>query len=204
MQFLNQLQLDLSVLKYKAEHKLFQWKADRDGDVSLVIGGSDEVQGAHDGVLSLGKGLSQEGSKQVAGSRPHHEGVGTMKLDAAVVHETLKECLYTKEELEASKVLPPEGTVMVHGLVRTFGLHPERVKERVEKVREMLGELRYLKEGVSFLTLCYDKDERQWGEHMDMEALVVLGIATELLVYCLPKEQWHLLPGQMPYVMLKP
>lgn len=125
-----------------------------------------------------------------------------MKLNTAEVHETLKECLYTEEELKASSVMPPEGAVLVQGLTRNFGFEPTRVKERVEKVSEMLAELKDLDKGVSFLTLCYDKDDEMWGQHMDMEALVVLGIATGLLKYCLPKEMWSVLPGGMPYIIL--
>lgn len=45
------------------------------------------------------------------------------------------------------------------------------------------------------------KEGNQWGEHLNMEQLVVLGVASGNLQYCLPKQMWSMLPGGMPLVI---
>jgi hypothetical protein len=57
--------------------------------------------------------------------------------------------------------------------------------------------------GYSFLEACNNKDGNQWtGLHLRMEQLFSLGIATEQVSYCLPRENWSILPGGMPYLVV--
>ena len=39
--------------------------------------------------------------------------------------------------------------------------------------------------------------------HMTVESLLCLGIGLDLAEWCLPKEMWSLMPGGMPYVVVK-
>lgn len=54
--------------------------------------------------------------------------------------------------------------------------------------------------GISFLQMCYDVDNIQWGEHQNMEQLMALGIGVGLVTMCLPRELWKHLPAEMPYI----
>lgn len=57
--------------------------------------------------------------------------------------------------------------------------------------------------GWSFLQACMTVDGDQWtGLHMDMEKLVMLGIAAGKVKWSMPKEFWPSLPGGMPYFVI--
>lgn len=56
--------------------------------------------------------------------------------------------------------------------------------------------------GWSFLMACETSTGIHWGEHFDIEKLVLLGRAAGLLEFCLPREFWRELPGGMPYFMV--
>lgn len=53
--------------------------------------------------------------------------------------------------------------------------------------------------GWSFLNACVESNGTLWGQHADVEALMALGIATDLVKYNVPRELWSELPGGMPY-----
>lgn len=55
--------------------------------------------------------------------------------------------------------------------------------------------------GWAFQNLCYDKHGNQWGEHKNMEELMCLGLATGLVQFCLPREEWAVFPGGLPYIL---
>lgn len=59
--------------------------------------------------------------------------------------------------------------------------------------------------GWSFLNACMDRDNNLWtGDHLTMEKLFLLGIATDQAQWCFPREMWDALPGSMPYVVVTP
>jgi len=133
-------------------------------------------------------------------------------IDPQDVDGAIRECLYRPEELNTQGT--PHGGVpqptIVQGVVRDFGLHPERLEAQREKVK---GWLRQLPDefhnaaggGWSFLNLCQTKDGDQWtGEHRVMEAFCVLSIGLGLAEW-LPGERtmWEILPGGMPYFITK-
>lgn len=95
--------------------------------------------------------------------------------------------------------------VKVQGLTNMFGLHPQRLEEKRELVTALLAELPVeFKEGYTFLNLCTTKDGNQWtGTHRVCEQLVVMAIGLGLMEYCLPREMWAILPGGVPYLMIK-
>ena len=95
--------------------------------------------------------------------------------------------------------------VKVEGLTSMFGLHPQRLEEKRELVTVLLAELpAEFKEGWSFLNLCTTKDGEQWTDmHLVCEQLVVMAIGLGLMEYCMPREMWVILPGGVPYLMIK-
>jgi len=127
-------------------------------------------------------------------------------LDSEKVEKIFRCCLYEDDEIINGKpIIEP---IITDGIMGKFGLHPDRVKENESTIIEMLNELpddfkRTGGGGMSFLNMCNDKNGRQWtGLHRIMELLVCLGIAIGKVKYNLPKEDWSMLPGAMPYIIV--
>lgn len=95
--------------------------------------------------------------------------------------------------------------VKVQGLTSVYGLHPQRLEEKRELVNALLSELPpEFKKGWSFLYLYTNKNGEPWtGLHRICEQLVVMAIGLGLMEYCLPKEMWAILPGGVPYIIIK-
>jgi hypothetical protein len=131
--------------------------------------------------------------------------VGEKKNLAEIVDETVKYCLYKLKEVKDGN--PPEDAIIVDGIIRKFAFHPVRITEKQNKIRWLIDQMPIEFQvqgerggGQSFLKLCVDKNGAQWGEHIDMEALICLGLATGMARYCFPRRLWDALPGGMPYV----
>jgi hypothetical protein len=129
----------------------------------------------------------------------------TPKLTAERVRDTLTYCLFNMDEIVDGD--PPEDAIMVDGIVNPFALHPGRALEKRGEIAEMLSQLEDgffagRGGGMSFLRACYTRDEEHWGEHRDMDALFVLGLAVGLVTHALPREMWSALPGGMPYFII--
>lgn len=124
-------------------------------------------------------------------------------LTAERVEKIMRDCLFKAEEVPNGQ--PPADAVIVDGLVRKFGLNRQRLESHRAEIVEMLGELpdSFFKEkggGWTFLNLCNDRNQRQWGEHRDMEALCVLAIGLGLGEFLLDRDMWASFPGGVPYV----
>jgi len=134
-----------------------------------------------------------------------------MKLEPKVVSDIIKSCLYKEDEIKGGGggyTIPLEGAVMVQGVMAKFGFHPDRIKEAMPQIKELLEELpSTFKQsgggGWSFLNACMDKNGRQWGEHRDIDELICLGLATGLVEFSMPRDMWEALPGGMPYFVVK-
>lgn len=131
-------------------------------------------------------------------------------IDAEVVQNMFKDCLYKDEEIAG---LPngeaPKGCVMVNGITSKFGLHPKRLESYRSVIEDYLSQLpeQFRKSaggGWSFLQACNTKDDEQWtGMHERMENLFVLGLAIGKVNYCTDKREiWQAFPGGMPYFII--
>lgn len=125
-------------------------------------------------------------------------------INATRVVEIVKDCLFSDEEIVDGK---PDGEfIEVRGLMGGFGFHPGRIDQHRKEINDMLDQLpdSFSKSkggGMSFLNMCVDKDDNQWGEHIHMDHLVCLGIAIGRAEY-LGREMASMLPGGMPYVSI--
>lgn len=124
-----------------------------------------------------------------------------MNLTAANVQTILKDCLYG--EINKSK----DDALIIEGVVNDFVLSKNKVESYREDIESMLIKLpRQFRKlyggGWSFLNACMDEHEHQWGEHIHVEALYVLGMAIKKVKCQLPKEMWASLPGGMPYFVV--
>jgi hypothetical protein len=97
---------------------------------------------------------------------------------------------------------------IVEGITSKFGFNPRRLEKHraeigsiVEKLPDVFWEGRG--GGSSFLNACVDRHGHHWGEQRNVEQLMVLGIAIGKIEHC-PREMWSLLPGEMPYITVKP
>lgn len=120
------------------------------------------------------------------------------KLTAQAVLDLLNKCSAPVEMQEP----------VIKCIVNFYAFNPDAIEAHRQDILDLLLELpeQFLLSkggGWSFLQAAYDKHEVHWGEHCDMEALIALGIAADLAMFLLPREMWGILPGGMPYLVIK-
>ena len=117
------------------------------------------------------------------------------------VHDLFMNCLFADGE-------DTDDHVIARAVMMNIGFHPERLKNNTEKIVEILNDLpdTFKKNGgggMSFLNMCEDKNGNQWtGAHKTMDELIALGIASGKMSYLMPREEWHMFPGGMPYLVV--
>jgi len=133
-----------------------------------------------------------------------------MKLTVDNVTKIFVSCLFTEEEAQYSEITTK--ALVVEGVNLKVGFHPERIKQNRKNIISMLDCLsdNFKAEkggGYSFLNMIDDKNGEQWtvidGVHSEVDKLVTLGLAIGKLSYLMPKEMWKILPGGMPYLVVK-
>jgi hypothetical protein len=125
-------------------------------------------------------------------------------LTAEAVNRIFIDCLSGSSGLNNPDVL------VVEGVVNSFALSKIKVEIYREKIKDLLTQLplpfspldKGGEGGWSFLQMCVDRDDDQWGEHPDMEKLCILGLATGMMRWCAPRNLWEILPGGMPYLVV--
>ena len=123
------------------------------------------------------------------------------KLTAENVQNTFFSTLFEEDE-------PHENYISVDGLVRRVCFHPERLESQRETLKEYLMQLPHEfreKEGGgwSFIYSTTTADGELWGEQYNAEQLIMMGIGLGLVEYAMPREFWKLLPGGVPYIVIK-
>lgn len=127
-----------------------------------------------------------------------------MELTTGNLDAIARDCLYTADETPEGT--PPEGAVIVEGIMRDFGFHPDRLESHREDVRSMLGQLdpQFMKGtvagGWSFLQIPVRADGVQWGGQLHAEMIMVLGIGLGMVRMLVPRPMWMILPDGMPYL----
>lgn len=129
----------------------------------------------------------------------NHTERKSMQLTSENVEKVFRDCLFRKEELEGG--IPTCGYTVGEGIRSNFAFHSERLKKHDTDILDMIRQLPDLEVPQSFLDLCVTTEGVQWGEHTNMEQLIVLGIASGHLRYCLPRELWYQLPARMPFII---
>lgn len=118
--------------------------------------------------------------------------------NAQKVSTLLKACLFNPDTDVTIGVVP------VEGITREFIFDVGRLEENRAAILEQIDALPWeFANGWSFLNACINKNGDQWGEHYNVEELMVLGIAIDKIEICLPKQFWAILPGGVPYFQVK-
>jgi hypothetical protein len=124
------------------------------------------------------------------------------------VMKTFFNSLYNDEEVARLKPeTAPEGAILIEGITIKVGFHPERLKNNKLAIRSMLSQLPPTFQhdkggGHSFLEACNTSNGILWGDHRSMELLFILGMASNMVKLCAPREMWKSLPGGVPYYVI--
>ena len=128
-----------------------------------------------------------------------------MKLTAENVSKLYIKCMY-KEEIKSEQDIP-HGSIIVEGIKNTGVFDPKNVEANKEDIKDLLTQIHEdfaSKEsgGTSFLNLPVSENGGTWGEHMNAEQLMLIGIASGYMRYLVPPDGWAILPGGMPYLVV--
>lgn len=122
-----------------------------------------------------------------------------MIINAKRISEIIMDTLVSEKDGQ----LKPNEYVVVEGVVNSCVLHVARLESHRGEVQYYIDNIENIQEGISFLAMCQDRSGRQWGEHRSCEELLLLGLGLGILEYPVPKEAWCILPGAVPYIILK-
>lgn len=128
-----------------------------------------------------------------------------MILDAKNVRTIFTDCLCPGNYKE----LPSDTKcIKVEGIVTNFVLMADKVENHAQEIKEMLDQLQPEFNidgggGYTFLNMPFDRFGKQWGEQLNAQELMVLGIASGWASYLIPKrDMWRAFPGGVPYVVV--
>lgn len=122
------------------------------------------------------------------------------KLTVENVERIFVDCLTNEDNPNAIECNP-----VIHKCV----FDAQKINEHKDEIKECLMALpKEFREneggGYSFLAACNDIDGNQWtGLHLNMEKLFALGTAAGYITSLVPRNMWFMLPGNMPYFMIK-
>lgn len=96
-------------------------------------------------------------------------------------------------------------------IAHKMGVNMKKVEEHRQEIADMLSQLpkEFMSSskggggGWSFLNACEREDKVQWtGMHIQVEALITMGMALNMVAFLLPHEMWSVLPGGVPYFIV--
>lgn len=129
-----------------------------------------------------------------------------MQLTPQNVRRIFSDCLFTDDEVKGlNPGEAPTNAVIVVGITMKVGLNKDRLSKHKEEIKELLSQISDApnEEGTSFLNIPFLKNKEQWGEHTSAQELMILGLASSFMKYCVPSpSMWKLLPGGVPYVRI--
>lgn len=123
-----------------------------------------------------------------------------MKLTSENVHACFIGSLF---EDPVDPVHAEATAIKSFGITMNIGFDPNNLNKFREDIKSMVLQLPGIAEGNSFLNMCMDAEGHHWGEHRNIEELILLGQAIDLIECAAPRDMWDIFPGGMPYYMLK-
>ena len=128
-----------------------------------------------------------------------------MELTSKNVQDIFFDSLFLDDELKTDII---KQAIYVNGPITNVGFHPERLEKHREEVKDLLSQLpepfrKSKGGGWSFLMACANSKGELWGEHRNVEQLVLLGLALKMVDYLAPRELWKFFPGSLPYFVIE-
>lgn len=122
-----------------------------------------------------------------------------MDLTSKNVREIFLDCLAGTED--------NPNLIKVEGVMNKVGLDKLKLEKYHNDIFDMLMQLpkefrKTVGGGYSFLAGCRNKDDQQWGEHINVDELMMLGIGIGKAEIMLPRDLWKILPGGVPYFVV--
>lgn len=126
-----------------------------------------------------------------------------MELSCKNIDLIMADVLYREDEVPDG--VPPADAIVAESLMNKFAFNPIRLESHRQDVKDMLSELpdaffEGKGGGWSFLNLPFTKDDRQWGEQYNADALLALGVGLGIMWAQMPREMWKIFPGGVPYI----
>lgn len=124
-------------------------------------------------------------------------------IDAKRVREIFVDSLLPTNHTDDTKC------ISVYAITNVFCLDPEKVEKHRAEIYSLMEELpnEFWEEpigqgGFSFIRLPSTKENEQWGEQMNAQELMVLGLASGYMQYLFGPKLWKFLPGAVPFVVI--
>ncbi len=122
-----------------------------------------------------------------------------MELTARNVADVFADCIQCNE--------PTHKVIEIKGIINSALFSDVFLEEKKSDISLLCEQLHpnFMEKqegGWSFLQACMTNVGVHWGEHPNMEKLMMLGLATGKIKYLMPRELWNALPGGMPYFVV--
>ena len=128
------------------------------------------------------------------------EFTGDGFLDTDRVRTTYEKC-YRDETFQ--------GGIRVEAWMLAHTFSSKQLDKHREDIIKMLlalqpGYRTDIKGGGSVVSMIFRGDNSMWtDDHTDIEKLLALGLALNLVSFCAPRDKWAALPGGLPYVRIE-
>ena len=133
-------------------------------------------------------------------------------IGAKRIREIMEYSLFSEDEINLAK--KKDGTFdaacvitkMIRGNSLVFcWIRLKEFKSEIRKYLDLLSDefKEHVGAGYTFLSMCVDKNNRQWGGHINCDELFTIGNALGLCDFCIKNRlTWKLLPGGVPYIVI--
>lgn len=120
-------------------------------------------------------------------------------LNSRTVRRLMEQALFASDvNAEDAKAR----AVIVKGVTFEVGFDPDKLEAMRGTVTELVEQLTpRLNIGVSIIELSRTRDNREWGDSLSVESLMLLAIGLGIVQMPWPRLFWQFLPGSMPYVI---
>lgn len=121
-----------------------------------------------------------------------------MKLTSNAVTELFLACCFKSGEMY-------ENAIEEEGVTIRIGFKKASLEEHKSKILELLdqvpGEFRTTGGGGwTLMNFCFDVQEMKWGELLEAQELMLLGMAIGRVVYLNARADWPVQPMGLPYI----
>lgn len=131
-----------------------------------------------------------------------------MSNQSVLTSENVEKLFQSLLVQEGEQIPDKSNSTTVRGITVHVSFRTTKIAKHKEEIRAMLNELPKQFRGShgggwTFLNMVTREDGSQWGEQRQAEWLLLMGIAASLVKYLMPREDWDMFPGGMPYLVYR-